>query len=193
MTAGALRRRVATADWYRTIELPGGSVTPGEYDLRETARGRPFPDLTGRRDHNAYALDPGQIGRFDFAIVGTLLLHLRDPIGALMAVRRVLEGPLIANEVVSLSRSLLRPRSPMASLMTLGAPFWWIRNCKGLERHVTAAGYELGAAGGPYLPANGPGSHSYRTRNRRSPVQAVRWALFRRGAPHAWVPAEPRR
>lgn len=36
-------------DWWHTIELPDGSVTPGGWDLRETARQIPWPDLSGKR------------------------------------------------------------------------------------------------------------------------------------------------
>ncbi|MDX6481412.1 MAG: tRNA (mo5U34)-methyltransferase [Gaiellaceae bacterium] len=35
--------------WWHVIELPDGSVTPGGWDLRETARRIPWPDLTGKR------------------------------------------------------------------------------------------------------------------------------------------------
>jgi tRNA (mo5U34)-methyltransferase len=43
---------MATADdlrWYHTIDLPGGDVTPGYYDLRAVPAKLPFPDLRGRR------------------------------------------------------------------------------------------------------------------------------------------------
>lgn len=36
-------------DWWHAIELPDGSVTPGGWDLRETARAIPWPDLAGKR------------------------------------------------------------------------------------------------------------------------------------------------
>jgi tRNA (mo5U34)-methyltransferase len=37
------------ADWWHAIDLPDGSVTPGGWDLRETARQIPWPDLAGKR------------------------------------------------------------------------------------------------------------------------------------------------
>jgi len=40
---------VARGDWWHAIELPDGSVTPGGWDLRETARAIPWPDLEGKR------------------------------------------------------------------------------------------------------------------------------------------------
>ena len=150
--------------WYHTIELPGGAVTPGEYDTRRALRKIPFPQsLAGlrcldvgthdgfwafemerraaaevvaidlddparvdisepvperlpdaaladrrgrpaafayahralnsnviRRDLSVYDLERDEIGEFDFAFVGTLLLHLSEPVRALTAVRKVL-------------------------------------------------------------------------------------------------------
>jgi tRNA (mo5U34)-methyltransferase len=36
-------------EWWHVIDLPDGSVTPGGWDLRETARVIPWPDLSGKR------------------------------------------------------------------------------------------------------------------------------------------------
>lgn len=46
-------------DWWHVIELPDGSVTPGGWDLRETARQIPWPDLTGK-----HCLDVGTADGF---------------------------------------------------------------------------------------------------------------------------------
>jgi tRNA (mo5U34)-methyltransferase len=35
--------------WYHTLELPGGIVTPGWFDLRGVTRALPWPDLEGKR------------------------------------------------------------------------------------------------------------------------------------------------
>lgn len=37
------------SEWWHAIDLPDGSVTPGGWDLRETAREIPWPDLAGKR------------------------------------------------------------------------------------------------------------------------------------------------
>jgi tRNA (mo5U34)-methyltransferase len=42
-------RRVTDHDWWHVIELPDGGSTPGGWDLRETAREIPWPDLRGKR------------------------------------------------------------------------------------------------------------------------------------------------
>jgi tRNA (mo5U34)-methyltransferase len=36
-------------DWWHAIDLPDGSVTPGGWDLRETAQRIPWPELAGKR------------------------------------------------------------------------------------------------------------------------------------------------
>ena len=46
----ALADRVRDARWYHTLELPGGVVTPGEYDLRPLLDRIPLPaSLAGLR------------------------------------------------------------------------------------------------------------------------------------------------
>jgi tRNA (mo5U34)-methyltransferase len=252
-----LAERVAQEVWYHTIELPGGVVTPGRYDLRPALsrifmpaslagmrcldvgtrngfyafemerRGasevvaldlddpggvqyplpRPPADFVerdlaaGRRAfevaHEAlrsrvrrvplsvYGLGEERVGRFDFAVLGTLLVHLRDPVAALEAVAAVLDGRLLVNEGVSVVLGLLRPRSAAAEvLMERGRPFWWAPNPVGLRRLVEAGGLDVEAAGRPYLIPYGPGGHGPSLRElARRPRQLV----LRRGAPHMWL------
>jgi len=45
-----------------------------------------------RRPLNVHDLDPDDVGTFDLDYLGSLLLHLRDPIGALERVRSVCDG-----------------------------------------------------------------------------------------------------
>ena len=93
-----------------------------------------------RRDQSVYELTTDKVGEFDFAVIGTLLLHLRDPIGALTAIGRVLRGPLLVNDVISLGLTLRSPRTPSAELHAdQGLPFWWTPNLAGLKRQVEAA------------------------------------------------------
>jgi tRNA (mo5U34)-methyltransferase len=55
---GDLEHRVASRQWYHTLELSSGVVTPGWFDLRSFAANHfPWPDLVGKR-----CLD---IGTFD--------------------------------------------------------------------------------------------------------------------------------
>jgi tRNA (mo5U34)-methyltransferase len=258
-----LAAEVGALTWYHTIELPGGIVTPGEYDTRTALRRVPFPselqdarcldvgthdgfwafemerrgarevvaiDLEDprrvdyseplpslpetaieersrrreafslahtalgsrvqRRDLSVYDLASANVGAFEFAFIGTLLLHLRDPVAALSAIASVLApgGRLLVNDGVSLWLSMLHPRAPAYTLSLLpGRPFWWVPNARGLRRYVEKAGLSVVSAGGVYLVLNGPGF--------ARPVPSggvVTRALHRRGMPHAWVLAEKR-
>lgn len=46
MDADAVRERVAELDWWHTIEVVAGVVTPGGWDLRSTAERLPWPPST---------------------------------------------------------------------------------------------------------------------------------------------------
>jgi tRNA (mo5U34)-methyltransferase len=265
LTSADLAAEVATARWYHGMELPGGVITPGDYDLPDTAGRIPFPDrLDGkrcldvgtrdgfwafemerrgarevvaidlddpdeldfpeprpqleqetreslerresafgiahralgssveRRDLSVYDLDPADAGRFDFAFIGTLLLHLRNPVDALAAIRRVLEadGRLMSNDAVSLSLTALRPRTPSAEVvMQSPRPYWWVPNAAGRRQLVRAAGYEIERHGGPYLMRYGAGwEQPGRPREVRLLLQQL---ALRRGAPHTWIIARP--
>jgi tRNA (mo5U34)-methyltransferase len=263
----ALAAEVRSAHWYHTLELPGGVLTPGEYDLRPALarvplaaslvgrrcldvgtrdgfwafemerRGaqevvgidvldprrldwpRPRPDFDagqaehlGRaarafdvahralgsrvvhRDVSVYDLPAAGLGRFDVAVIGTLLLHLRDPVGALMAIADVLDGVLVLNEAVAATLSL-RP-GPAALLVDRpGVPFWWVPNVAGLRAYLRCAGYEVLRSSGrlPYLLPNGAGLATPRLRLRgaRGVTDLTQQLLLRRGMPHAWFEARP--
>jgi len=260
----ALRDAVAAASWYHTIDLPDGTRTPGEYDLKATLARIPFPaDLTGRRcldvgtrdgfwafemerrgAAEVVAIDVGDVadldwpqpprpldaetraeldrrgrafetargllgsgvrrelvsvydlssetlGSFDFVFLGTLLLHLRDPVGALTAVAGVTRGHLLLNEPISVSLSALRRRSPTAALHTGADPFWWLPNTAALRRYLDAAGFAVEAQGQPYLIRNSPHLDLASARQLRTLVNLRRHLLLRIGAPHAWLVARP--
>src|SRR5205085_4404120 len=97
-----------------------------------------------RKNISVHDVTPGDVGTFDFAFIGTLLHHLRDPVGALLALRRVVTGELIVSSVFSVSRSVLFPRSPAAEYLPLDLPaFWTIPNVVGLRRQVAVAGWDI--------------------------------------------------
>lgn len=246
--------------WYHSIDLPGGAVTPGEYDLRPIVDRLPWPDQlsglrcidVGSRDgfyafemerrgakevisvdiddpsqidfpgatrpakdlvelelsdgHRAFAvarealgssvrremasiydLPESGLGKFDLAVIGTLLLHLRDPVRALASVREVVDGHLLLNEVVVPGIDALR-RQPVAHLYMKGEPFWWVCNRAGLRRMAEAAGFEVVDSGGPYLVPNGSSGldRSWLSAFRRPYRKTLRRLILRRGAPHAW-------
>jgi SAM-dependent methyltransferase len=143
-----------------------------------------------RRDLSVYRLDATEVGRFDFAFIGTLLLHLRDPVAALTAIGKVLRpgGRLLVNEPVLLGMSLRHPRLAVHELQLLpGKPFWWVPNVRGLERCVAKAGFTVTGSGRPYLIPRGPGYD----KPRNNLGSLMRTLLHERGMVHAWVSATP--
>jgi tRNA (mo5U34)-methyltransferase len=209
-----LRDRVAAVEWYHTLELAPGIVTPGWLDHRPVCGRIPLPEslveqrcldvgtfngfwafemerrgakevigidvldphrwdwppasdpatieAIGKRmaagagfeiareamgsrveriDCSIYDLNERDLGRFDVVYVGSLLVHLRDPVRALERVRSVCRGMLIVVDGIDLPLSLRSPRLPVARLDGLGRPWWWYPNLAGLSRIVEAAGF----------------------------------------------------
>jgi len=262
---------IAAIQWYHTIELPGGVVTPGFYDHRPLLAHLPLPaslagqrclDIAGsdgfwafemwrrgarevisvdledgsrqdwqgasharralaassgrwegdtgrtrrgfelaraalgadveRRDVSAYDVSPKAVGTFDFVFMGSLLLHLRDPVGALIAARSVTAGRFLVLEPVLLSLSLLFRHTPLASLWQLDEPRWWLPNIAGLRRFVHAAGFRVLDSGGPRAQRFGRAFPRLPPRRRPTFSELVFWSLVRPlGVPSAWVLAEP--
>jgi tRNA (mo5U34)-methyltransferase len=225
---------VPQVQWYHTIELPGGLVTPGRWDTRSALKHVPIPNsLKGKRcldigtwdgywafeferrgadeviaidvrdfanwdwpgntpdarkaaadvdgclgfeiAHDAlrsqvqhrelsvYDLDLHAVGQFDFAFMGTVLMHLRDPVGALMAVRSVTTGSFVSADVFSLTMSLLSPTRPAADLNGDGVPAWWAPNVACRKRWLASAGFQIEETGRPYLVKSGPGASQTRS------------------------------
>lgn len=63
-----------------------------------------------------YELSPELVGEFDFAFIGSLLLHPRDPVAALASVRSVLKGELLSVDAISPLLTALHPNQPPAFL-----------------------------------------------------------------------------
>lgn len=175
-------------------------VLPPEYRDALAASQRSFDvakralgSSVDRRDISVYDLTPEAVGQFDFAFLGTLLVHLRDPVGALTAVRRVLksDATLVINEAISLSLTITRPRKPSASLMTLDAPFWWIPNRQALRRWVEAAGFVCQELGRPYLVDRGPAMDRPPLSRRNDLGGLARQLVLRAGMPHVALVARP--
>lgn len=262
----ALEAEIAGVEWYHTIELAPGVLTPGWFDTRPVVAQLPLPaDLTGQRcldigtfdgfwafemerrgaaevvgidlldiadadwppntrretiealsrrkrggegfalarerlhssvtrhDMNVYDVTAEALGTFDFVYVGSLLLHLRDPVRALDRVREVCRGELVIVDSIDLLLTLLFPRWPVASLDVRGRPWWWTCNAAGIVRLAEAARFRVPdrprrifmppGAGQP-LPALRPGMLLTEA-GRESAIK--RW----RGDPHVAVHAFP--
>lgn len=152
-----------------------------------------------RLELSVYDLDPARVGSFDFAYVGSLLLHLRDPIRALERVRSVLgpSGQLLLVDAIDTELSLIHRHRAVAHLDGRGRPWWWRPNLAALKRFVEAAGFRV--MSGPttvYMPL-GAGHDplaKLRVRTLRSPEGRRELVMRRRGGdPHAWILATPSR
>jgi tRNA (mo5U34)-methyltransferase len=138
---------------------------------------------------NVYELSPERIGEFDFCFIGSLLLHLRDPVGALAAIRSVCRGRLVVHDTVSARMTLLNRRVPAATFIGRAENRWWTPNVAALRRFTEAAGFAVKAHGGPHLFPFGEGFPA-RTRSWRDmrPSQLAFNLVYRPfGVPHAWV------
>jgi tRNA (mo5U34)-methyltransferase len=148
-----------------------------------------------RRLISVYDLDPDEVGTFDFVYVGSLLLHLRNPIGALVAVRKVVRetGTLLLVDAIDLELTLALGRRPVAGLDGIGRPWWWKPNVAGLVRMAQTAGftptqdpvrfYMQFGAGQPIPPVKP--AQLLRRHGREAAIS--RW----KGDPHAAVLAKP--
>ena len=259
----SLSDAVASTAWYHTIDLPGGVVTPGMYDLRRVVGKIPMPaslagkrcldvascdgfwafematrgaaevvsvdlgdpalrdwqgvasdddrrqdlgrsqrcfelardalgiDNVKRRDLSIYDIAPDQLGTFDFVFVGSVLLHLADPVRALRAVRTVTHGEMLSFEHVSLMLSMLTRRLPMATFWRRDQSQWWTPNMAAHRRWLRAAGWTIADSGGPVFQKFGP-YHSRRPRLPRNTRDAMWWGGMRWvGAASQWVRATP--
>jgi tRNA (mo5U34)-methyltransferase len=110
-----------------------------------------------RVEQTVYGLDPEELGTFDVVFCGDLLVHLRDPVGALERLHSVCSGfAIVANPI---ERFGFRDRLPLARLDGIEEFGWWTTNLAGLVRMVRAAGFAQVEASRPFkLPFAGGGS-----------------------------------
>ncbi len=146
-----------------------------------------------KRDMTVYELDPEHLGSFDVVVCGSLLLHLRDPLRALEAIRSVCAGVFLSAEQIDLALSLRYPRRPLLRLNGSGElSQWWVPNVAGHRRMLFAAGFGILAAPRPYSDPFGV-SHPRGRDLRSRAIDAARTVLTGNpGVPHAAVLAEPR-
>jgi tRNA (mo5U34)-methyltransferase len=146
-----------------------------------------------RLELSVYELDEADVGTFDFVYLGSLLMALRDPLGALKRIRGVCTGQLLVVDNIDLPLSLAFRRRPVASLEARGRPWWWKPNVAALVRMIESAGF--GTLQPPlrlYMPAGAgqpraiPTPRALRDRVERELVLNA-W----RGDPHAAVLAAP--
>jgi tRNA (mo5U34)-methyltransferase len=140
-----------------------------------------------------YDLGPDTLGTFDVVVCGSLLLHLRDPVRALEAVRSVVSGSFLSSEQIDAELTLLHPRKPLTNLTGIGELVQWhVPNRAGHLKLVEAGGFRIVRRGAPYSvrfgPSHPPVGSGWRLQRRKAVTRAVTrdW-----GVAHNAVLAEP--
>jgi tRNA (mo5U34)-methyltransferase len=91
-----------------------------------------------------YELSPERLGTFDVVICGDLLLHLRDPLRALDAVRSVTKGHFLSVELLEPMLTVLHPKRPVATHYPgYGPRQWSIPNAAAHRAWLTVSGFEI--------------------------------------------------
>ncbi|HET9718861.1 MAG TPA: methyltransferase domain-containing protein [Solirubrobacteraceae bacterium] len=165
----------------------------GEGDAFELAR-EVLGSKVERLDRSVYELDPDELGRFDIVYVGSLLVHLRDPVRALERVRSVCAGKLVLVDGIDLALTLRCPRTPVSRLDGQGRPWWWYSNLAGLARLVEAAGFEIIVQPRLLFVPPGQGWSPRRWRLQLARIREGRYWLTAAwlGDPHGALVARPR-
>jgi tRNA (mo5U34)-methyltransferase len=150
-----------------------------------------------RHEMTVYEISPDALGHFDFVFVGSILLHLRDPIGALERIRSVARGEVVINDCIEYVLSKLMRRTPMARLDAEDRVWWWQPNLAALHSMIEQAGFEILERGDPYFVPFGTRYEVPRQaprdvfRRLRSPKGWEELVLYRRGIAHAAVRCRP--
>jgi tRNA (mo5U34)-methyltransferase len=149
---------------------------------------------------SVYDLNPERLGRFDVVVCGSLLLHLRDPLGALLAIHSVCEGAFLSTDQVDLVRSLASRNRPLLRIDgTSDLCHWLLPNAAAHRRMIEAAGFDVERQSRIYSIPFGV-AHPQANRpliDRSTPARSVARRLARRvltgryGVPHHAVLARP--
>jgi tRNA (mo5U34)-methyltransferase len=142
---------------------------------------------------NIYDLSPADIGTFDVVVCGSLMLHLRDPVRALEAVRKVCSGKFLSAETIDLWLDRISPRKPAARLNhNMPLCQWWLPNRAGHRQMLTSAGFAVERSTGPYTIPYGAG-HPPPDSTLRGRADALYQRVFagQPGVPHAAALAHP--
>ena len=97
-----------------------------------------------RHGCSIYDVDSTGLGTFDLVLCSSLLLHLRDPLRALAALRRVCRGHFLTNEPIDLVQSILNPTTPVTRFDGTSRLLQWsVPNATAQRRMLTSAGFEI--------------------------------------------------
>jgi tRNA (mo5U34)-methyltransferase len=183
-------------DWPPDVRAEGGArlaELAGEKGRGFRVAREALGSRVERRPLSVYDLHPDDVGQFDVIVCGTLLLHLRDPLRALEAIRGVCRGKFLSSEQIDLRLSALHPRTPIAELNGSGPLCQWFEpNLAGHRRMVFAAGFELEQTTRPYCVPFGASHPKLRGFAARRDAVLQRGLTGGTGVPHSAVLARPR-
>ena len=176
----------------RVIAFTNGVHAPG-FDVAREALG----SSVRRESMTIYDISEERLGRFDVVVCGSLLLHLRDPLRGLEAIRGVCSSSFMSVDEVRLWLSKRWRRRPVAELDGSGERVqWWLPNSACRERMLFAAGFQIERHVGPLVLPLGPSHpdfakrpHGLRERRRRL---AQRLLVGAPGVPADAMLARPR-
>jgi tRNA (mo5U34)-methyltransferase len=174
----------------REWDWPAGPRSEGETGRGFRLAHQALRSSVRREEINVYDLSRERLGEFDVVICGGLLHHLRDPIGALEAIRGVCRGHLLSVDLVGVGLTLLH--RPVAELSGHDG-WWWIPSAAGHRRMLEAAGFAIERATRPVAVPYGPGHPASRGAKGKLAMRLVRGLLARGpGPPYAAILARPR-
>jgi tRNA (mo5U34)-methyltransferase len=146
-----------------------------------------------KREISVYDLSPEAVGAFDVVVCGSLMLHLKDPVRALEAIRSVCRGWFLSAEQIDPFLTLVSPHRPATWFRAGNQTQWQIPNVAGLRAMVESAGFRVERVVRPYAVPFGSGYPGGRMRGLRAVTHAAltRVVTGGRGVPHAAVLASP--
>lgn len=127
-------------DWRRPWLAPDAEQPQGAgFQAAKTA----LNSAVERKELSVYDASPQTLGKFDFAFLGSVLLHLRDPVRALRALHGVTNGEFMSFEPILPISSVLRPRTPVGRMVRGDDARWWMPNAAAHVAWLDAAGFEV--------------------------------------------------
>jgi tRNA (mo5U34)-methyltransferase len=133
----AVRAQMGAAD----EATSGASRNAGFHILREM-----LGSSVVFRPGNVYDLSPNEVGTFDVVVMGSLLLHLRDPVLALNAVRSVVkpDGHLLSVDYIHPAAHVRSWGKPIFELRGEGVDFqWWLSGDAGYRHLLSVGGFDI--------------------------------------------------
>lgn len=148
----------ASLDWPAPLRASGTTRFQPQHRNFDVARDALGSNVQ-RHFQSVYRVTPDEIGTFGRVFIGSVLIHLRDPVGALMNLREMLEpeGEIHICEEIHRGLDLLGRGRPLAKLQAVSPHMtWWIGNRTCWEHMLVAAGFEHVRHGPTFLiPFNG--------------------------------------